>query len=242
MIKRTLLAAAVLTALVHLGATPAMAQGINSPYDFVDRPHSFYFFGSAVFTDRGTLDTGPGSGYALGLEYSYRVSGPFNIAARVSYLPTDRRVYNDTSTVADSLALQEDLTFGLDQVGTADVSMLLLDASLRFDLTGPRTWHGFQPYALVGVGGVLVTSQGTDGEDQLPPDAATRVRMRDGFTGHVGAGVEFYASEHLTVRADARDLLWKIHIPVGFRQPGRVIDREQWVQTAHLSLGLVLRF
>lgn len=242
MIKRTLLAAATLTALVHLGATPAMAQNITSPYDFVDRSHSVYLFGSAVLTDRGTLDTGPGSSYALGLEYSYRISGPFNIAARVAYVPTDRRVYNDTSTVADSLALQEDVTFGLDQVGTADVSVLLLDASLRFDLTGPRTWYGFQPYALLGVGGLLVTSQGTDGEDQIPPDEATFVRMRDGFTGHVGAGVEFYVSQNLTVRADARDLLWKIHLPVGFQQSGRVIDREQWVQTAHLSLGLSFRF
>jgi hypothetical protein len=45
-----------------------------------------------------------------------------------------------------------------------------------------------------------------------------------------------------TVRLDARDILWKIHVPEGFFVDGRNVDSEQWVQTAHLSLGLGFRF
>lgn len=241
MIKRSFFAAAIVTALGLPGIAPAAAQSITSPYEFVEGAHAFYAFGSAVFTDRGTLDTGPGSGYAVGLGYNFRLSGPFNLGVRVSYLPTDRRVYTDSATLADSLALRADPMTKLYQVGTADVTLLLLDASLRFDVTGPRTWHRIQPYVVMGGGGALVLSQGNDGEDQLPPDIQLQVRFRDGWTGHVGAGFEVHFTDHLSARFDARDVLWKIHIPPGFVSTGRVIDQEQWVQSAHLTLGLTLR-
>ncbi|MDX1674496.1 MAG: outer membrane beta-barrel protein [Longimicrobiales bacterium] len=239
-INRRILAATVL--LVGATAAPTAAQSITSPYDFVDSRHGVYVFGASVFTDRGTLGTGPEGGYAAGIEYTYRVGGPFSLAGRIAYLPTQRRVYDDTSTLADSLAVRSDPTFGLEQIATADLSLVMLDASLRFDFTGPRTWYKLQPYALIGVGGVRSISQARTGDAQLPPDENIRVQFQDGFTGHVGAGVEWYVSERITVRADARDLLWKVHIPPGFRSTGRIIDLEQWVQTAHLSLGLSLRF
>lgn len=245
MINRSTLAAALLIALgASASAMPASAQApsITSPYEFVEGSHGLFAFGSAVLTDRGTLDTGPGSGYAAGIEYNYRISGPFNIAVRTAYFPTTRRVYNDTSTLADSADVRRDPTTGLEQIATADLSLLLLDASLRFDFTGPRTWYNLQPYAVIGVGGALALSQATTGEDQLSADENLRVRFQDGFTGHVGAGVELHLSDRITVRADARDLLWKIHLPPGFRNTGRVIELEQWVQSAHLSLGLTLRF
>lgn len=242
MIKRSLLAATALTALALAGTTAAAAQGIASPYDFVDRSHGLYGLGAAVFTDRGTLDTGPGSGYAAGLGYNLRISGPFNLGVRATYFPTNRRVYTDSATVADSLALRADPMTGLTQVGTADLSLLLLDASLRFDVTGPRTWYRIQPYVVMGGGGALVLSQEDTGEDQLPPDAQLQVRFRNGWTGHVGAGFEIYLTERFTARIDVRDVLWKIHIPQGFLAPGRVIDTEQWVQSAHLGLGLTFRF
>lgn len=241
MTNRRLLAVGILLAFGTLAA-PAAAQRITSPFEFVDGKHAFYTFGSTVFTDRGTLDTGPGSGYAGGLGYGFRVSGPFVLEVRAAYFPTDRRVYNDTSTFADSTTLRADPTFGLEQVGTADMELVLLDASLRFNLTGPRTWYLIQPYALIGAGGALVASQARTGEDQIEEDSQLLVRFRNGFTGHVGGGVELHLSDHFTVRADARDLLWKLHLPEGFRTTGRVIDDEQWVQTAHLSLGVVIRF
>ncbi len=241
MIKRSLFTAAIVATLGLAGVSSASAQEITSPYEFVEGAHGFYAFGSTVFTDRGTLDTGPGSGYEFGVGYNFRLSGPFNLGLQVSYLPTDRRVYTDSATFADSLALQADPMSGLYQVGTADVNLLLLGASLRFDLTGPRTWHRIQPYVVMGGGGVLVMSQGDDGEDQLPPDVQLQVRFRDGWTGHVGAGVEVHFTDHLSARLDARDVLWKLHIPQGFVFPGRVIDQQQWVQSAHLSLGITFR-
>lgn len=243
MIERSLLAAGCLLAALGLAVpAPAAAQSITSPYDFVDGRHAFYAIGARVFTDRGTVDTGPGTGYAAALGYNLRISGPFNLGARVTYFPTDRRVYTDNSTAADSVELRADPMTGLEQVGTANLSLLLLDVSLRFDLTGPRTWHRIQPYVVMGAGGAIPVSYAQTGEEELPEDLELRVRFRRGFTGHVGGGIEIYLSEHFTARVDARDLLWKLHVPVDFLTTGRVIDSEQWVQTGHVSLGLSLRF
>lgn len=235
-IKRSALAVLAAVALVP---SPAAAQQITSPYDFVENSMAVWGFGSAVFADRGTIDVGPGSGYGGGIGFTARISGPFNFDARAAYVPTSRTVYDVLP--ADSAAVREDPMVGLSPIGTADLSLLLMDASLRFDVTGPRTWHRLQPYVLLGVGAALrVASDNEAAEEGLSEDL--RVRFENGFTGHVGAGVEAYLSDRLSLRADARDVLWKVHVPDGFLVDGRIIDDEEWVQTAHLSLGLAFRF
>jgi opacity protein-like surface antigen len=241
-IKRIFFAAAVALGLTSVGPTDTVAQGIDSPYRFVEHSQGLYGFGANILTDQGSLNTGPASGIAFGAGYNVRISGPFNFSARVTYLPTERTVYDDESTLADSVALRQDPTYGLVEIGTADVTLLLLDASLRFDITGPRTWHRIQPFVLLGVGGALSVSSNNAAEETLPSDRELRVRFGNGFTGHVGAGVEVHLSDRLTLQADARDLLWKLKIPQGFLLTGRVISRDDWVQTAHFSLGLKFRF
>ena len=235
--NRSILAALTVLAL---NVTPAASQAITSPYDFVETSMEFWSFGSTVYADRGPLDLGPGSGYAVGFGYTVRINGPFNFDARAAYLPTSRRVVEVVPS--DSILVVADPTVGINEIGTADLSLLLLDASLRFDVTGPRTWYNLQPYALIGAGGVLRVASENAAEEPLDPEADVRVRFRNGFTGHVGAGVEWYVTDHFSLRADARDILWKVHLPAGFLVDNRNIALEQWAQTAHLSLGLAFRF
>lgn len=235
MIKRYAL---ILVAALAVTAAPAASQGITSPYDFVEHSMSVWAFGSAVFTDRGPLDLGPGSGYAAGVGFTVRISGPFNVDARAAFLPTSRRVYDVES--ADTALVRTDPMVGLEQIGTADVSILLLDTSLRFDVTGPRTWHRLQPYFLMGAGAALRVASDNAAEEPLSEDL--HVRFENGVTGHVGAGVEWYLTDRFSVRADARDILWKIHVPEGFFVDRRVVSEEEWAQTAHLSLGAAFRF
>ncbi len=237
MIKRT---AFVVFAAVAGTALPAAAQTITSPYDFVDHSMEVWTFGTAVFTDRSSLEIGPGSGYGGGVGFAARISGPFNVDARAAFLPTSRRVYQ--TVPVDTTVVKENPRAGLEQIGTADLSLLLLDASLRFDITGPRTWYRLQPYVLIGVGAVLRAASENEAEADLPTDVDLRVRFRNGFTGHVGAGVEWHMTDRFTLRADARDILWKVHVPEGFFLDRRIVDDEEWVQTAHLSLGLGFRF
>lgn len=227
-------------AVLALAAAPSSGQQITSPYDFVETSQGVRAFASYIFTDRGTIDIGPASGIGFGAGYNIRISGPFELDAQATYFPTSRTVFDITPT--DSTVLAEDPKAGLVELGTATLDLLLVDATLRFDLTGPRTWYSLQPYALIGAGGVFRITDDNAAEENLPTDVELRVRFRNGFTGHVGAGFEWHVLRQFTVRVEARDLLWKLHVPQGFFQRGRLIDDEQWVQTAHLSLGLVWRF
>lgn len=237
MTKRCILLTA---AAAFLYVTPASAQTIPSPYDFVDRGHGLFAYGTYVFTDRGTIGIGPGSGPAVGVGYGIRVSGPFVIDSRVAFFPTSRTVFNVVE--ADPEQIREDPTVGLDPIGEADLSLLLADASLRFDITGPRTWRGMQPYALLGAGAVVRLAADHSAEEALPEGSDLRVRFRSGVTGHFGGGVEWHLTDRFTVRLDARNLLWRLHVPTGFITADRVIDDRQWAQTGHFSVGAGFRF
>jgi hypothetical protein len=223
-------------------AIPARAQSITTPYDFVETSQSLRAIGAFVATDRGVVDIGPGSSYAMGLGYTLRISGPFVLDGRVVFMPTSRRVYNVLPT--DSASLAADPRAGLELVGEADLSLAMIDASLRFDITGPRTWYRLQPFVLLGVGGVLrVGSDNTVETTELPENRTDLyVRFQNGFTGSIGAGIEWHASDRFTLVAEARDLLWQIDVPDGFFLQGRNIDDQEWVQTGHFSLGLAFRF
>lgn len=237
MIPRSTLAA---LAALGLAAAPALGQAIDSPYDFVDPSMEVWAFGGTVLPERGTLGTGPGSGWSAGLGYTFRVSGPFNLDARIAYTPSTRRVFDLVE--ADTAAIQADPRVGLVEIGTADVALLLVDGSLRFDLTGPRTWHRLQPFILIGAGAAFSVSSDNAVEEELPEELDIRVRFHNGVTGHVGGGFELYLTDRITLRAEARDLLWKVHVPEGFRTRYRVVAEDQWVQTAQLGIGLGLRF
>lgn len=242
MIKRTFLSAVALLTFGIVGPGPSAGQSISSPYRFVEGSQGLYAFGASILTNRGVMDLGPGSGIGVGVGYNVRIGGPFNFEARATYFPTERRVYDDESTLADSTALRENPLEGLVQIGTGDMTFLLLDASLRFDVTGPRTWNRIQPFVLLGIGGAFVASSDNSAEEILPSDRDLRFRFRSGFTGHFGAGFELHLSDRFTVRADARDLLWNLDYPRGFLETGRVIGQDEWVQTGHLALGLTFRF
>lgn len=236
-IKRTILIAAAAAFLFMV--RPVTAQTITSPYDFVERAHAFRAHVTYVAADRGTIGIGPGSGVAAGVGYTLRVSGPFAVDARLSYLPTSRTVYT-VDPAANPEAIADDPTVGLVELGTADLSLALLDASLRFDITGPRTWHKLQPYALLGVGGAFRMSAEHAAEEDL--DVDLRARFRNGVTGHIGGGVEWHLSPRFTMRLDARSLFWRLHVPPGFITTARVIDDREWAQTGHLGVGAAWRF
>jgi hypothetical protein len=239
---RSMTAVAVAVVAGLAGASPSAAQSITSPYDFVETSQGIYLYGGYVLTDRGTIGIGPGSGLAAGLGYTIRVSGPFAVDGRVAMLPTGRTVYDRQDEQVDPDLIQADPMVGLVDVGTADLTLLMTDASLRFNITGPRTWNRIQPYALIGLGAVFRTAEDHTPEENIREDVDLRVRFRNGITGHVGAGAEVFLGQRFVLRLDARNLFWRIHVPVGFRTPDRVIDDREWVQAPNLSVGVGFRF
>lgn len=206
------------------------AQTIRSPYRHVDERQAVGFFGGYIFTDRGELELGPESGLAFGARYSIRLGGsPFSAEANVGLFPTTRVVFD---TVGVDLPLAE--------VGEADLTLLLADASLRFDLTGPRTYYGFMPFVLAGGGLAAALSEDDDADSDLAADARFRFGTR--FAGHVGAGFEWFALPRLSLRAEAKDMFWKLRTPHAFARQNLDVSGSEWVQNFLLSLGLVYRF
>ncbi len=217
-------------AFTLLLALPAAAAGqsVSSPYRFVESRHHVSAFAGHIWTDEGALNLGPASGTLGGLRWDFRLSGPFNIEAGVSAFPTTRAVMD---TVPQDT--------GFTQVGEAETVLAIVDAGLRFDLTGPRTWYRLAPYVVAGAGLVVHTG---DSEPNEQVEPSFRYDPGTSFAGQVGAGIEWFATPRFTVRLDARDYLWQIEAPRGFPERDVTVPTSQWLQNVAVTLGAGFRF
>src|SRR5690606_11628262 len=105
-----------------------------------------------------------------------------------------------------------------------------------------RTYHGLMPYVLAG-GGVAITVSDDDALEE-ERDVAQNARFDFGtrFAGHVGAGIEWFAMRRLALRADARDVFWKLRAPAVLRRQSDDVPAQEWVQNFVLSLGVAFHF
>ena len=224
---------ALLSLTLLLFAARVSAQNIPSPYRFIDEKQAGGFYAGYLFTSHGDLGLAPKSGPIFGGRYSIRLGGPFVIEAELGY-------FNSTRAVLDTVVVLPDSTRA--QVGTADFSALLASAGLRFNFTGPRTWHSLQPFLAFGGGGIASLT-GTQPEDERVA-ADARFDFGTHFAGHFGGGIEWFVSRRFTVRLDARNVIYKINTPSGFllgtvgsRTPG-----DEWLQNGFVTAGFSLHF
>lgn len=214
-----------------LSPSDARAQSIDSPYRFVETSQSLGLFGGYAFTGEGNLELGPQSAPIFGARFNIRVSGPFSAEGAVSWLQTKRTVW-DTIPADTSLRV----------LGEADMSVLSVTAAMRFDLTGPRTWHRLQPYVALGGGVAFDLAGDADVEATMPEDVRFDFGTR--FLGVVGGGVEAHVSRRITASFDARTQLWKLNTPEPFLfgEPGLYRPPDEWTQNLILSGSVQFRF
>jgi hypothetical protein len=217
--------------LLHLLPSGADAQRIDSPYRFVEHTQTLSLFGGWLGTRTGPVDAGPQPGPQFGVRYGLRVGGPFSAEADVFTVPTTRIVY-DTITVGGEFR----------QEGEVDAALVGVLLALRFNLTGPRTWHGVQPYAVFGGGAVLNLSGRGEVEDAIPEDVRFRFGTR--FAGQLGGGAEWFATERLSLRLDARGVLWRLNTPPAFRAGDRaqLIPADEWSRNDFITIGVGYHF
>lgn len=217
-------------------AAPAAGQAITSPYEFVENGQFMGPTVGYVVTSRGLLNLGPRSGTAYGFGYSVRLGGPFNLDAAAMLLPTTRTVMD--TIPGDSATLTDDPLAGVRPIGEHDLGIGLLTAALRFDITGPRTFHRFQPYGIFGGGFAFRLWE--DGIADVHLISARRFEFTRGFAGQIGGGAELFLSDRFVLRLDLRDTFWKLRIPTAFQRLN--VPEDEWVQNLHASLGIGLRF
>ena len=214
-------------------AQPARAQRIDSPFRFLD--HNMYTgpFAGYAWLSEGRVGLGPEPAPIFGASWALRVSGPFALAVDLGYLSTTR-------TVRDTVFIAADDEY--EPTGEADVSLAIALASLRFNLTGARTWHRLQPYVLLGVGAAADLAGSTAADLDLVPEA--RFDMGTSFAGQVGAGIDVFPSSRVSIRLDARNMLWKLDIPDAFRltENGADFGSSEWEQNFVLAAGLSIHF
>lgn len=219
-----------------LGATaaavrPAAAQHITSPYRFLTNSQELEFFAGHLTGNAGTAGLGVSAASVFGARYDIRVSGPFNFEGGVTLFPTTRSVLDTTTAAQDTF---------FHAVGQAKTTLAIVDAGVRFDLTGPRTFHRLLPYLEAGIAAVLRARDQASAADSVA--AVLRYSPGTRFAGMVGAGVEWTPAEHVGLRLDARDYLWRITAPVGFLVLSPSVPAKEWLQHYSVSVGLVFRF
>jgi hypothetical protein len=207
-------------------------QEIRSPYRFVDANQAVGVFGGYVITDRGNLELGPESAPVFGARYRIRVSGPIDVAGSVGLLPTSRSLIGLDTTATDTSRVR---------VGETDLTLLLLEGALRFNVTGPRTYRGMQPYLALSLG-VAIDASGTSAEEEelLPVEA--RFDFGTSFAAGIGGGVDIYLRRGLSVGLDARDTLWKLSTPRALLAADMRAPESEWTQNLQLSAGVWLHF
>ena len=215
-------------------AAPAAGQQkqIDSPYRFVERNQSLGVFAGYAVTGKGQLELGMDDAPAFGIRYRIHVSGPFRLEAELAIMQGQRTV-RDTTFTADSAYVV---------LGEVDSRLLAGMATLRFDITGPRTWHGLQPFLLFGGGLVADLAGASEVEDDLPENV--RFDIGTSFAGQIGGGLEWYLSQGASLRVDARNVLWKVNTPTAFRIPerGRTLPDDEWTQNFVATVGFAIHF
>lgn len=217
--------------VVALSASGAAAQDIDSPYRFVDPGQQVNAFIGAIETDVGALGLGPESDIAYGLRYGIRLAGPFSVEAAATMFPTARAIQDTVISGADTSLVATGVE--------ADMTIGVIAADLRFDLTGPRTWHRLMPYALLGIGAAFKITEDDAADESLEPNVRYDFGTR--LVGELGLGVEWIPIDRFALRLDARNMLWKIEAPVALQTLDDA-PSEEWVQNFLLSAGVSFRF
>lgn len=206
------------------------AQEIRSPIRFIEQTQSLGVHAGYLFTEPGNPAVGPRNAPIFGVRYNLRFTGPLSGEAAISFAPTERAI------IAEDTQLP-----GIDPQPTGDVAtmnLILAEAGLRFHLTGPRTWRNFAPYVLA-TGGVAADLSGRGEFDEALPEAQ-QFRFGPAFAVGVGLGTDWFLTERLSLRLEARDHIFRLQVPAGLR--GTTRAETQWTNNIGISLGTALHF
>ena len=167
----------------------------------------------------------------MGSWYGVGISGPVGLEGVVTYLPTERAMIDAGRDEGDQ------------EVGSMASDVVMIDARLRFSLTGDRSWRKLAPFIQAGGGFAFDVSGDNQDQEVLLQD--DRFKFGTSFVGIFGGGVRWFPGERFFFRADALMFLWQLKTPLGFSDPERGftgVDEKEWVSGSSFTVGLGFRF
>jgi hypothetical protein len=221
---------AMLALAAILSASVVEAQAIPSPFRYVETSHSLGLRAGYLNTSTGDTGVGPEPSAIVGPVYTIRLTGPLTGMVGISMLPTSRTIFERVTIAADSVELEA--------IGEADLLLLLGEAGLRFNVTGPRTWNGLAPYVGASLGFVGNVRSRPALEEEL--EASQRVSVGPGFALGLSAGTDWFLTERFSIRAEAVDYLWRVTTPEGLSTAQS--RQSQWTNNLGLTFGAALHF
>lgn len=224
--------ALLLLSSVALLACPARlrAQNIPSPYQYIEKAQSFGVYTGYLFTGSGDRDIGPKSAPVIGARYVGRFAGPAAAVVSMSFMPSSRDVYARTDVTNPTASLV--------RLGEADAQMFIVQAGLRFGITGPRTWHGFAPSLTAKAGLISDLASRSSVEAPLPQDQL--VDFGPSFALGVSAGTDWFLSRTLSVDLGVEDQIWRLSTPEGLSPSGK--GESDWTQNIGITIGAAFHF
>lgn len=228
---RTMLRGLASLLLVTVAPSAAAAQSIPSAFRFVDTRQEVGLFVGSSSMAKGRFAFGPAGGITAGARWGIDLSGPLGFETVAGVISGTRDIINPAKVVGDQ------------KIGEADALTGVVDARLRFTLTGDRTWHRMAPFILAGGGIAFDLSKSAPLDEELAAD--DRFSFGTSFFGTAGGGLRLYLTDRLALRGDAVFSLWKISTPPGFSAPERgftSVEKSEWVSGRHITLSAVIRF
>lgn len=232
---RVLSAATFLTVLCASGVG-AQQEPINSSFRWIPSGLRVGLVGGYLSTSRGSLDFGLGSSAVVGGRVRARISSPISIELGTLYGSSRR------------LVIDPRIETGPAPVDTVNSSWILAHLGLQLALTGARTWHGLQPYALFGFG--LMIGVDEEKSELLSDPALEDLRFNLGTAPlfQAGFGTEYRVSDRIGISMELRDFLTRLKSPDGFfdteildiiEEAGATAPVDtQWPNNLELSISL----
>lgn len=215
---------------------PAEGPSIDTPYEWVQRSLRIGLVGGYLDADPGVSKLGPDATPFGGARFRARISSPISLEFGASYGLSDRLVI-DPRTDAP-----------LTPVDTVSSDWVMVDAAAQFAITGARTWHDLQPYAVLGAGLLVGVAEKVSPELSTVEDAPFRYEIGVAPGLQAGLGIEWHLSDRIGIGLEARDHLWRIKTPDGFFGTD-VLDRFEdldlpaptetdWTHNLEFSIGV----
>jgi opacity protein-like surface antigen len=235
--KRTLRAVVPAVAAL-LVAVAASAQTVPSSYRYIKYSRSVSLYGGYLHTnpqlalpDSQSAEFGPQPAPMFGVRGAMRVGGPLSIEGHLGFAPTERKIYGATVNT-DSTRVTP-----VDTGERASQLLALGEFGVRFHLTGDRTYHGFAPFVLASGGAALLIG-GTTESDTI---AHRKFDFGPALAVGAGTGVDYFASDRVSLRAELTYRLWRLSAPDGL-VPALTRDKSAWSGNAGVSVGAAYHF
>lgn len=205
----------------------------RSPYRDITRPNGFLLQYGHLGGDGGDLGVGPHGGDGWNIRYNVRLSGLLSAHLGFGHFSGTRDAYYPDDSAATR------------RTGPYTQGITFIGAGLQTMLTGPKTWHRLAPYLDGEVGAAIGSDVGADTASSY--SFGTKLYVAP------SAGVEWFATQTVRLRFDAKLVLWKLTYPPSYFQiplkeptAAPIIpsggSTTEWTVTPWLSAGVFLAF